>query len=612
MLRRALPVIALVALGALGALAASVVAQGSLLDTTTGTSVSAPSSTDVTTTTTIPTGTVPTVPTTTVPLTTTALTTTALTTTALTTTARTTTGATTGTTTTPTSTVPAVSASPTTIVIDGHGWGHGMGMSQWGDYGYAKHGWTYTQILTHYYTGVTVTAKPEVSVRILLFDGVRRVTLASDSPWKVTDSTGASVALPPGKLLLGADLMISGRVLTGPLTFDPGTTPLTVGTRAYHGSVVATSTGKKLQIINRLGLEQYVDGVLGSEVPSSWPAEALKAQAVAARSYALAELTTVVTARAYDLFSDTRSQAYLGISSETPATLAAVSATAGQVILSGGQVATAYYSSSSGGRTESSLDATGKDIPYLQSVDDPYDTYAPNHNWGPVLVDGAKAAKALGIAGGLIDLQTINGPTGRVQKAIAVSPTASTTFHGETIRSALGLRSTWFSVRWLALAKSQTLPQGTVTSVILTGVVRGFPVVQLEAKPAGSVWAPVGPVTPTSDGSFSIAVRPAVTTSYRLAAGTIRGAQITLAIAPVVTATALNRAVTGTIAPATAGVPVELQVRNGAVWQAVVASTSDATGAFALGAQLAPGTYRVRCAPGGGLSPGFSATIVIS
>ncbi len=487
-----------------------------------------------------------------------------------------------------------------------------MGMSQWGDYGYAKHGWSYTQILTHYYTGVTVAVKPEVPVRVLLFDGVRRVTLASDSPWKVTDATGAVVALPAGKLLLAADLMISGRTLTGPLTFDPGPTPLTVGTRTYHGSVIATSTGTKLQIVNRLGLEQYVDGVLGSEVPSTWPAEALKAQAVAARSYALAELTTIVTARAYDLFSDTRSQEYLGISAETPATLAAVSATAGQVILSGGQVATAYYSSSSGGRTESALDATGKDIPYLQSVDDPYDTFSPNHNWGPVLVDGARAAKALGIAGELIDLQTVNGPTGRVQKVVAVSTTASTTFHGETVRSALGLRSTWFSVRWLALAKSQTLPQGNVSPVTLTGIVRGFSGVQLEAKPSGSVWAPVGPVTPNADGSFSIAVRPSVTTAYRLAAGTLRGGQVTLAIAPVVTASALNGSVSGSVAPAAAGLPVELQVRNGSVWQAVVASTTDPTGAFTLGAQLAPGTYRVKCVPGAGLSPGFSATIVIS
>ena len=607
MLRRALPVIALVALGALGALAASVVALGSFRDTTTG------SSTGVTTTTTIPTGTVPTLPVTTVPLTTTAPTTTALTTTARTTTASTTsTTATTSTVPTSTSTTPAVSASPTTIVIDGHGWGHGMGMSQWGDYGYAKHGWTYTQILTHYYTGVTVAAKPEVPVRILLFDGVKRVALTSDSPWKVTDATGASVALPAGKLVLGADLMISGRALTGPLTFEPGTTPLTVGTRSYRGSVVATSTGTKLQIVNRLGLEQYVGGVLGSEVPSSWPAEALKAQAVAARSYALAELTTVVTARAYDLFSDTRSQAYLGIAAETPTTLAAVSATAGQVILSGGQVATAYYSSSTGGRTESSLDATGKDIPYLQSVDDPYDTFSPNHNWGPVLVDGAKAAKALGVPGGLIDLQVTNGPTGRAQKVVAVSPTASTTFRGETIRSALSLRSTWFSVRWLALAKTQTLPAGKVTSVTLTGVARGFASVQLEAKASGSAWALVGPVTPAADGSFSIAVRPTVTTLYRLVTGSIHGAQVTVAIAPVVTAAAAAGTVTGTVAPTAAGLPVELQLHTGSSWHTIVASTTDAAGGFSVGAQLAPGTYRVRCVPGGGLSPGLSALIVIT
>ena len=228
------------------------------------------------------------------------------------------------------------------------------------------------------------------------------------------------MSLPAGTLKVAADLVVSGQTLVSPLTFSPGATPLRVGGASYHGELLVVSNGTKLQVVNALGLESYVLGVVGREMPSSWPAAALETQAVAARSYALAELENVVTARAYDLYNDDRSQVYGGIAAESPPVTAAVRATARQVVLYGGKVATTYFSSSSGGRTVSAGEAWGKPIPYLVSVADPYDTLSPYHDWGPVLFDARKAAAALKVPGALQSLTLTPSPSGRVGSVNAV------------------------------------------------------------------------------------------------------------------------------------------------------------------------------------------------
>ena len=170
-----------------------------------------------------------------------------------------------------------------------------------------------------------------------------------------------------------------------PLTFVAGKGgPLTLR-RRYRGKIQVDLVDGKLRAIDVVGLEQYLYGVVPSEMPSTWAPEALKAQAVAARSYALA---TRQIAAPFDVYSDTRSQMYLGVSHESPAATAAVDLTKGQVLFYGGTVATTFFSSTSGGKTESSLDWSGTALPYLVSVPDPYDDISPYHNWGPVAVTG--------------------------------------------------------------------------------------------------------------------------------------------------------------------------------------------------------------------------------
>src|SRR5438105_2497320 len=105
----------------------------------------------------------------------------------------------------------AESAAASTLVVNGHGWGHGIGMAQWGANGYAQHGWDYRQILAHYYQGTTIAAQPAPAVRVLLAEGRTRVALVSDSPWKVVDAHGTAVSLLAGTLAVAPDLVVSGQ-----------------------------------------------------------------------------------------------------------------------------------------------------------------------------------------------------------------------------------------------------------------------------------------------------------------------------------------------------------------------------------------------------------------
>ena len=135
--------------------------------------------------------------------------------------------------------------------------------------------------------------------------------------------------LQPGPYSFGPALKVKvdqtqpAKALPGPLVFLPGATPLKYGGKQYRGQL-QVNAGKSLQLVNSVGLEPYLYGVVPREVPFLWPAEALKAQAVVARSYALAVRKT----GAYDLYADTRSQVYGGVAAERPTTNAAVDATA--------------------------------------------------------------------------------------------------------------------------------------------------------------------------------------------------------------------------------------------------------------------------------------------
>ncbi len=415
---------------------------------------------------------------------------------------------------------PMSSTAASVLVFSGHGLGHGMGMGQWGAYGYALHGWSAEQILEHYYTGTTIGRDSTKSVRVLLADAAPSAALGSAAPWKLVDGAGTRVKLPAGALLVPASLELEGRKLVSPLTLRPGAAPVEVGGQAYHGSLSVVSNGTTLQVVNTVGIESYLDGVVAAEVPPSWPEAALEAQAIAARSFAISQIETVDTGSPFDVYADGRSQVYGGIAAETPSTTSAVAATAGRVVLYRGKVATTYFGSSSGGETMSAAEGSGVAVPYLVSVTDPWDVYAPDHDWGPVLVSAGAAGKALGLGGALSRLELTAGITGRVDSATAVAAGKKLVLTGAQLRADLGLDSTWFQLGWLALkAPPEAVPPGT--PVELTGLARGMLGVTLESRTADTPWQPAGGVAPDASGAFSVTVSPRVTTWYRLASGTI-------------------------------------------------------------------------------------------
>jgi stage II sporulation protein D len=260
-----------------------------------------------------------------------------------------------------------------TLVIDGAGDGHGVGMSQEGALGYAEHGYAYEQILAHYYTGTSLGRAPaHATVRVLLRSGK----------------------------------------------------------------------------VRRVGLESYVRGVVGAEMPASWPMAALEAQAVAARTYAL---TAHAGGSKFDVYSDSRSQVYLGKAAETQATDAAVRATAGQIVTYDGQPAITYFFASSGGRTESIQNAWpgSPPEPWLVSVDDPYDG-GPLHDWTIELSFQQASVRLKGLVEGKLEGIEVGkrGSSPRIVTAYVLGSKGKTLVSGGELAQRLGLYDTWayFSV----------------------------------------------------------------------------------------------------------------------------------------------------------------------
>jgi SpoIID/LytB domain protein len=254
-----------------------------------------------------------------------------------------------------------------TLLIEGAGDGHGVGMSQWGALGDAQHGWSYQAILAHYYSGTS---------------------LGSVSPKRMV------------KVLIG------GRV-------------------------------KKVPI------EAYVRGVVAAEMPSSWPAAALQAQAIASRTYAI---TDHAGGKRFDVYSDARSQMYLGKAAETQASNEAVKATAGQIVTYEGRPAITPFFASSGGRTESNQNAFlgAPPQPWLKGVLDPYDG-GPLHRWTIELgfSEAARALKGL-VKGSFQGIEVVRrGFSPRIVLAYVLGSKGKAEVSGPELAARLGLYDSW-------------------------------------------------------------------------------------------------------------------------------------------------------------------------
>jgi stage II sporulation protein D len=514
-------------------------------------------------------------------------------------------------------TPPALKGAPR-FLISGHGWGHGVGLSQYGTQGYAQHGSTYDQILAHYYPGTELGTAPVNRVRVLLAN-TPSVTISSLGDVKMKDGTGTTTILPAASWTFGPGLKFKlpgsdvAQPLTGPLTFTATTAPLFFK-RPYRGTFTITSDGKKLTLVDTLGLEPYLYGVVPSEMPSTWLPDALNAQAVVARSYALAMRKTTGL---FDVYGDTRSQVYGGLLAEKPTATAAVDGTAGEVLLYDGKVAATYFYSTSGGKTASIADVwNSQPVPYLVSVPDPYDSISPYHDWGPLSFTAPQLRKALKLPGRVLDVQTNLNASGRVSTVDATGDEGDVTVGADVLRSGLGLRSTWFTIGVLALDPLSVKPVPYATTVMLSGLGRGLADVMLEQQAYGTkIWTPVGPVKPAPDGSVAIPAKAAAPGSYRLTSGGKPSGTAKLIVAPVVKlkVPTAPTGLSGTVRPIIlAGAPVQIQRSDTpGTWTTVAVTTVDDAGAFTTPFSVTPGTYRARVVAGKGWAVAFSAELQV-
>lgn len=306
------------------------------------------------------------------------------------------------------------------VTFYGRGYGHGVGMSQYGARGRALAGQDAPTILAHYYQGTTLgLIDPATRIRVLVLsrwiatDAHPLEIAGRVTPWTI-DGLGATFP-PDARLRLGRSATGWHLVVVAPdasLLYD-GPVPADIMVRSatddgrlqvvskatrynlYRGNlqVVTTPASSRVSIVDDVTLEAYLGGVVPVEMPSTWPAAALQAQAIAARSFAARRLHPATSF--YDVPDTSASQLYRGALAEKPQTSAAIAATAGQVLLSGSAIINALFDSTGGGATESNENvyttATGlvvaRPVSYLRGSSDrapdgtSYDASSPYATW---------------------------------------------------------------------------------------------------------------------------------------------------------------------------------------------------------------------------------------
>jgi stage II sporulation protein D len=369
------------------------------------------------------------------------------------------------------------SAAVRPLKLRGHGYGHGIGMSQHGAQGAAIRGKSYRQILRFYYPGTKMGSAPK-RIRVLITaDWGRNVVVKARKGLMVRDRADDRVfELPRSEAInrwrikparghpsvsvvqLHNDSgwhrwRVPGRrVLRGTGQFEaPGAMALVLpngSTARYRGALRAaypSGGSSDRATVNVLRMNKYLLGVVADEMPASWRRAALRSQAVAARTYA-ANIRRANRGEYYHICDTTACQVYNGVSAETRASNRAVYKTSGQIRVFRGRPALTMFSASSGGWT-----ADGG-LPYLRAKRDPFDKWSGNtvHTWS-TRISGSRISSAYPSIGSFRRIRVLardgHGQWGgRIQRLRVTGSAGSVRVSGVDFRFALGLRSTWFRV----------------------------------------------------------------------------------------------------------------------------------------------------------------------
>src|SRR3954447_20150219 len=497
---------------------------------------------------------------------------------------------------------PGAASGATLFTLSGHGWGDGIGMSQYGALGYAQHGWTHRQILQHYFTGTTIGQLPSgTKERVLLISSRPSIHLSFTRAATASDQEGTSRSLPAGSYRVDPGVVAgqgrlwntsSGRYvwkgIVSPLVVAPHGGPLQLDESVngyihdhWWGDFRIAHSGGALSLVDVVGVERYVSGVVACEVAASWLPQAVQAQAVAARSYAAA-----TAGGTYDAFADTRSQMYCPVERQVAASDAAVAATKHQVVKYGGRVATTFFSSSSGGRTSSLSASWGStDQPYLVPVRDRYDGAGglnPNHTWKPRVFSRSGLGSALGVGGSVSSLDTtMDSPSRRVLSVLVHASSGGHSLTAGDVFSRLGLRSTYFRILQVTLSAPKSSSAGD--GYHLTGRLWPRPqgALRLESKMGGSgSWQRVmARVALDSTGRFSVIRRPVADASYRLVRKGASSPTVHVRVHAVLTLSKQG-GFHGTMLPRLAGATVTLERLTAGRWAVAGTATVGAKGGY--------------------------------
>ncbi len=327
------------------------------------------------------------------------------------------------------------------FVFVGGGTEHGIGMSQYGAKGLAELGKNYQEILGHYYQNTKMGQRNTSGVKV-------RIGIVLGGAGGKIYARGGTAHMA-GKLIEQDDFVeVSPAIGHAIIRPDSPATYFEVDYKAsgyneYFGAIEVKNVGGSLFTINHINVEQYLKGVVPAEMPRSWPLEALKTQAVAARAYALRQIKPEAI---FDMDDSTRFQVYLGKKYQFSATDKAVDETAGQVVMYGSEIIPCYYHSTSGGYTENNENVWGgRPRPYLRGVPSPWEENSPWWSWQSKIFSREELSEILGrderTRVGLVEkIEIINrGISGRVIAVKLSGSEGQKIITGQTLRRVINL-----------------------------------------------------------------------------------------------------------------------------------------------------------------------------
>ncbi|PPJ63827.1 SpoIID/LytB domain-containing protein [Cuspidothrix issatschenkoi] len=294
-------------------------------------------------------------------------------------------------------------------------------------------------------------AQASVIMRVAIAKEVKQIKVGASTTAIVKDSSGKTLGQLPGMSAFAAQAVAGGVALdrwqSGLFWIEPSNKGFVyIGDRWFRGRTLVIPTGTGITAVNWIDLEEYLYSVIGGEMDSRWPDEALKAQAIAARTYALYERERQRRNPVYDLGdSPDRWQIYKGVSSESTKTYNAVDTTAGKVLTYNNQIILSVFHACSGGHTENVEDVWISKEPYLRAVPD-FDQNIKECNWTKTFTPGELSARIGGV-GNVKDMiiETVS-PFRSVKTLKIIGDRGTKVLAREQVRTALKIKSTRFTV----------------------------------------------------------------------------------------------------------------------------------------------------------------------